>query len=135
MERKFLPLEESDYEKICEFWDFWNFAHIPRNCLPNNGLGGLKIVDDQGIIICAGFLYETNSGIAWLDFIVLNPYIKDRKVRYDAQIELISLLTVEAEEKGFSAVFSSVTNKHLIKKYVEIGYTTTPNATELIIKL
>lgn len=135
MNLNFSQLEEQDYETICEFWNFWNFSPIPRNCLPNNGLGGLKMTDDQGTIICAGFLFETNSGIAWIDFIVANPSIKDKKVRYDAQIELISLLTVEAEEKGFSAVFASISNPHLIKKYVEVGYTPTPNTTELIIKL
>ena len=101
MELNFLPLEENDYETLCIFWNFWNFTIPPKNCLPNNGTGGIKIVDANNTIICAGFLYETNSGIAWLEFIVLNPFIKDKKMRYNAQIELISLLTVEAEEKGY----------------------------------
>jgi hypothetical protein len=134
MELDFLPLQEADYGKLCKFWKWWKFSIPPRNCLPNNGLGGIKIVDKTGEIICAGFLYETNSAIAWLEFIVVNPFIKDKKLRYDAQIQLISLLTVEAEEKGFSAVFASITHKNLIEKYVEVGYTPNPiPSTELVI--
>lgn len=136
MELNFLPLEESDYETLCEYWTWWEFSIPPKNCLPNNGLGGTKIVDENGTIICAGFLYETNSGIAWIEFIVSNPFVKDKKLRYNAQIELITMLTIEAEEKGFRAVFASITNKNLIKKYVEVGYTKNPiSSTELTIAL
>lgn len=126
MELKFLPLQDYDYEVLCDFWDWWKFPAPPKKCLPNNGLGGIKIVNEFNTIICAGFLYETNSGIAWLEFIVSNPYIKDRKIRHEAQILLISMLTIEAEEKGFTAVFASITNKSLIKKYIEVGYTKNP---------
>jgi hypothetical protein len=136
MEMNFLPLQESDYKTLCKFWKWWKFSIPPKNCLPNNGLGGIKIVDNTGAIICAGFLYETNSGIAWLEFIVSNPYIKDKKLRHDAQIQLIALLTVEAEEKGFTAVFASITHKSLIEKYIEIGYTPNPiPSTELVMAL
>jgi hypothetical protein len=136
MELNFLPLEGSDYDILCEYWKWWKFSIPPKDCLPNNGLGGIKIVDDTGAIICAGFLYETNSGIAWLEFIISNPYIKDRTVRSDALIMLISYLTIEADEKGFKAVFASITHKALIKKYVQVGYTKNPiNSTELVIAL
>lgn len=136
MELNFRTLEENDYEILCEFWEFWKFSAPPKECLPNNGLGGIKIIDDNNIIICAGFLYETNSGIAWLEFIVLNPNIRDKKVRKDAQILLISLLTIEAEEKGFSAVFASISHPSLIDKYVEIGYTKkSTSSTELVIAI
>jgi hypothetical protein len=136
MQLSFLPLEDKDYEVLCEYWTWWKFSIPPRNCLPNNGLGGIKIIDENGTIICAGFLYETNSGIAWLEFIVSNPAVKDKKLRHYAQIELISMLTIEAEEKGFSAVFASITNENLIKKYIEVGYTKNPiNSTELTIAL
>lgn len=132
----FLPLQESDYNRLCKFWKWWKFSIPPRECLPNNGLGGIKIVDETGEIICAGFLYETNSKIAWLEFIVSNPFVKDKKIRYDAQIELISFLTVEAEEKGYTAVFASVTHKSLIEKYIKVGYTPNPvNSTELVMAI
>lgn len=126
MELNFAPLEDSDYEILCEFWNFWRFSIPQKNILPNNGTGGIKIIDENGTILCAGFLYETNSGIAWLEFIISNPNIKDKKIRHESQVLLISLLTIEAEEKGFTAVFASITNKNLIEKYVEVGYTKNP---------
>jgi hypothetical protein len=136
MELNFTSIEEQDYEILCEFCKFWKFSIPPKNCLPNNGTGGIKIIDENGTIICAGFLYETNSGIAWLEFIVSNPTIRDKKIRHEAQILLISMLTVIAEEKGFTAVFASITNKNLIEKYVEVGYTKNLiNSSELYIAL
>ncbi|MBP9793951.1 MAG: hypothetical protein KBC56_08135 [Flavobacterium sp.] len=127
-------IQKTDYEKFVDWWKWNRFPIPPSRMLPNNGLGGLKIVSDGGIDICAGFLFETNSGIAWIEFIVANPDIKDKKIRHESQIMLIANLTVEAEEKGFEAVFSSVKNPSLIKKFIEVGYT--PNqTTELMIKI
>lgn len=136
MELIFKPIEPEDYETFCRFWNFWKFPIIPREFLPENGTGGIKICNERNEIICAGFLYQTNSKIAWIEFIVSNPEIKDKKVRHDSQIELISLLVVEAEEKGFKAVFSSVVNPSLINKFFEVGFTKNKgNSTELMIAL
>lgn len=123
MELKFLPLDENDYDVLCEYWKQWNFPAPPKKCLPNNAQGGIKIINDEGVIICAGFLYESNSAVAWIEFIISNPNIKDRELRHRSLVELISFLTVEAEEKGFSAVVSSLNNQSLIEKFVEVGYT------------
>jgi len=123
-----------DYDKFVGWWKWNRFPVPPKQMLPDNGLGGLKITGEDGIDICAGFLYETNSKIAWLEFVVSNPGIKDKKIRHESQIMLIANLTVLAEEKGFEAVFSSVKNPSLIKKFIEVGYT--PNqTTELMIKI
>ena len=131
---KAVEIVEGDYEEFVDWWKRNRFPVPPIQMLPNNGLGGLKIVSDDGIDICAGFLFETNSGIAWLEFVVANPDVRDRSIRYESQIMLIASLTVMAEEKGFEAVFSSVKNPNLIKKFIEVGYT--PNqTTELMIKI
>lgn len=136
METNFSQLEDKDYDILCGFWKAWKFSAPPKNCLPNNGLGGIKIITEEGIIICAGFLYETNSGIAWIEFIVANPEIKDRTTRREALVLLISMLTILAEEKGFSAVFASITNESLIEKYEQVGFTKNPiSSHELTIAL
>ena len=74
-------IEENDYEKFCKWWKFWRWKPIEKVLLPNNGLGGLKITDENGVDVCVGFLYETNSGIAWIEFIISNPEIKDTEIR------------------------------------------------------
>ncbi len=136
MELFFAPLENEDYEILCEYWKFWKFPAPPKKCLPNGGTGGIKLVNEEKEIVCAGFLYETNSGIAWLEFIVSNPNIRDKNIRHDALVQLISFLTIEAEEKGFDVVFTSIINENLIKKYEEVGYTkNTMKSTELSIVL
>lgn len=133
-------IEEKDYEEFCQWWRFWNFPAPPLDSLPQNGLGGLKIVfvDDDGHEdnVCAAYLYETNSAIAWLEFLVSSPEIKDKKIRYESQVDLIRYLTVQAEQKGYKYVFSSLESKSLILKYKEVGYIESKtNHKELIIKL
>jgi hypothetical protein len=103
--------------------------------LPYNGLGGLKITDENGIDICVGFLYETNSGIAWIEFIVSNPEIKNAEIRSQGRKELIRYLTLLAENKGFKVVFSSLANEQLINEFHENGYSVSKDKTkELTIK-
>ena len=135
-----IRLEEKDYEEFCQWWSFWKFQAPPLDSLPNKGLGGLKIifVDDEGQAnnVCAGFLYETDSAIAWLEFIISSPKIKDRKIRYESQVDLIRYLTVQAGQKGYKYVFSSLENKNLISKFKEVGYVESNTShKELIIKL
>lgn len=129
-----------DYDKFCEWWKFWRFPAPPLDFLPNNGLGGLKVsIKSKGtdpIDICAGYLYETNSKVAWLEFIVSNPNIKDKKTRHEAIVYLIRHLTVDAEMKGYEYVFASLKNENLINKYKEVGYQlSSSNTTEVVIKL
>ncbi len=129
-------IEEGDYEKFCEWWAYSRFPAPPKEYLPNHGFGGLKITDENGIDVCAGFLFETNSSLAWLEFIVASPEIRDKEVRKEALTDLIRYLTVHAQQKGFKSVFASLTSKSLIEKYIEVGYTASlPNHTELTIKL
>lgn len=136
MKLKVKLIEEGDYEKFCGWWKWHKFPAPPKDCLPNNALGGLKVTGEDGIDVCVGFLFETNSKIAWLEFIVSNPDIKDKKTRKKALTDLIRYLTVHAQQKGFKAVFASLTSKSLIEKHLEIGYSASlPNHTEVTIKL
>ena len=129
-------IEEGDYSKFCEWWKWNRFPVPPREYLPNNGLGGLKITNENGIDICAGYLYETNSSLAWIEFIVASPEIKDKEVRKEALTDLIRYLTVYAQQKGFKGVFASIKSQSLIDKYIEVGYSASlPVHTELTIKL
>lgn len=129
-------IEEQDYKTLCSWWEFWNFPKPLKDMLPNDGVGGLKLTDDNGIDLIAGFLYETNSGIAWIEYIVSNPNIKDRNVRKQAKQEIVLYLSLLAKEKGFKAIFSSLKDKWLIKSFEENGFTKSKeNTFELSIKL
>ena len=129
-------LVESDYEDLVEYWKYNRFPPPPKEVLPNNAKGGMMVVDEFGNNICAGFLYETNSSLAWCEFIVASPLIKDRKIRKEGQVFLIKSLCDKARKKGYLAVFASIKHDALIERYIEAGFSKDDlKSTELIIKL
>lgn len=124
------PLQEHDYDMLFQWWKWWRWQAPPRECLPNEGLGGIMVYKDS-IPVCAGFLYFTNSKMAWLEFIVSNPEYRD-KDRKEALQLLIHELTGIAQRKGYKAVFASVKNKSLINHYEACGYTVNKDCAELV---
>lgn len=125
-------LEESDYSVLVEWWNWFRFPVPPQDCLPDNGRSGIMVSID-GIDVCAGFLYATNSKLSWIEFVVSNPDYKDKN-RKEAIKQCIYGLTVLAKNNGFTAVFSSVKKEYLIPYYEEVGFIKS-SATELILKL
>lgn len=120
-------LKEKDYDKLCQWWKFWRFGAPERKYLPNDGKGGIMVTNND-IDICCGFLYFTNSKIAWLEFVVSNPDYKE-KDRSDAIIFLINNLVAIAGSKGFEAVFTSVKHPSLIKSFEKSGFIVGSNNT------
>jgi len=139
MELKVARITEYDYPVFCEWWKFFRFPAPHLDFLPNNGLGGLKVYllkeNRETEDICAGYLYETNSKVAWLEFVVSNPNIRDKKIRHEAIVDLIRYLTVDAKNKGYEYVFASLKNENLIEKYKEVGYSESKGHVEMVIKL
>ena len=92
------------------------------------------MVSLNGRYACAGFLYFTNSALAWAEYIVSSPHVRDDR---DIAIQgVISELTELAKAKGAEAIFTSLKNERLIKHYEACGYTKGSNNTcEMILKL
>ena len=114
-------LTEEDYGTIMEWWTRWEWPVLPRHMLPDNGKSGYMVEKDDKLIVC-GFLYLTNSKIAWLEWIVSNPDYreKDRK-------QAIELLIKGAENvcknQGIRYIFSIGRSQHLINTHKQLGYT------------
>ena len=107
------PYTPADYPLISSWWNARSFPPIPPQFLPPTGF----IVGDHA----AGFLYSTDSGIAWMEWITTNP--QSVKIdRDNALNSLIDALTVEAKRLGFSAVFTSVADSGLISRYARHGF-------------
>lgn len=124
----------TDYEILKEWWSFWRFPAPSPLLLPQyeEGLFNGLIVSEEGKDLASGFLYETNSGIAWLEFIVTNPKTTSDE-RNKAILTLLEELSSSANELGFSVIFSSIKNENLINKYIENGFSIgTKGTTELI---
>ena len=67
MELNIRKLHATDYEDLLlSWWKDWGWDAPAKDFLPDNGEGGL-IVFDEEIPVCAGFVYVTNSKVAWVD--------------------------------------------------------------------
>jgi len=132
MNLRYRFLEESDYSMLVEWWKWFRFPVPPQDCLPDNGRSGIMVSID-GIDVCAGFLYATNSKLSWVEFVVSNPQYKNKN-RKEAIKQCVYGLTELARNNGFTAVFSSVKNENLINIYEEIGFVKSASS-ELILKL
>jgi hypothetical protein len=113
-------LQDEDYEKLTKWWDGSGFPAPPKNMLPENGTGGIMIQKSDRDI-CAGFVYFTNSKIAWIEFIVADPTYRESD-RSEAIMLLINTLKILAKDTGYNAIFTSVKNSSLISKYEACGF-------------
>lgn len=133
MELTINRLSESDYDNILTgWWQDWRWTPPAKDFLPDNGTGGM-IVSDGDIPVCAGFIYVTNSKIAWVEFIISNKNYTDREGRRLALRLLIQALTNIAISSGNKYIYTLIKNQSLMKVYEEIGYIKgDSSATEMI---
>ncbi len=79
-----------------------------------------------------GFLYRTDSGLAWMEWITTNP-ASDKMDRDKALNLLIETLINEAKSQGVAAVFTSVEDTGLIDRYGQHGFQVTDkNMTNMV---
>jgi len=62
------PLTYEDYdETLVGWWAAWGWTAPARDFLPNDGEGGLMVLDGD-VPVCAGYMYATNSRVATTHF-------------------------------------------------------------------
>lgn len=133
MELTVRTLEKSDYQDILVgWWNDWGWTPPAIDFLPQEGTGGLMVMDGEEPV-CAGFMYATNSAVAWVDWIISSKTYRGRVKRKEAIQLLILTLTEIAKESGFKYVYALLKNRSLIEAYMEIGYVKgDESATEMI---
>jgi hypothetical protein len=135
MELTIRQLNENDYQDILvNWWESWGWSAPEKDFLPDNGQGGY-IVYDQEIPICAGFIYVTNSRVAWVDWIISNKDYREKEKRREAIKKLIDSLTNISKMSGSKYAYALIKNKSLIKTYEDLGYTRGDSYTSEMIKL
>ena len=135
MELYIRELNESDYDNILvAWWKQWGWEPPQRDFLPDNGKGGI-IVYDQDTPICAGFMYITNSKVAWVDWIISNKEYTKKPHRKDAIKLLVSTLTGICKNTGSKYVYALIKSRHLIETYEQLGYVKGDRYTSEMIKL
>ena len=116
------PLQEGDYENILyQWWKDWRWSPPSKEFLPDNGMGGFMVYDD-GVPVCAGFMYLTNSKAVWCDWIISNFKYKNRQGRKEAIELLISTIANLAKELDNKFVYALIKNKPLIDTYKKVGF-------------
>ena len=116
----FRPLNEEDYEIACGWWDFWFKRSLPKGFLPDDGKSGFMIEKDNQPIAC-GFLYVTNSKVAFLGWVVSNPEYR-QKDRKKIIKKLISNIEEVCVNMGYFYMFTVCSNKHLISMHEDLDW-------------
>ena len=113
-------LKKSDWDILVSWWEWWKWPVMPKEFLPENGTGGIMI-EKNNIPIIAGFLYETNSEVAILEWVISNPKYKGKD-----RMQAIELLITEVEKRtkelGYKYMFSIGRNKHLVSIHEKLGW-------------
>jgi hypothetical protein len=108
--RQYAP---QDYGLIKSWWEARSFPAIAPTFLPKTGF----IVENHAV----GFLYRTDSALAWMEWITTNP--ESDKIERDKALNLlIETLFTEAKRLGHSVLFTSVQDAGLIERYQRHGF-------------
>lgn len=121
MELQIRTLKESDWETMQFWWKAWGWPEVTKELMPLEGLGGL-MVEKDGVAIASGFLYLTNSKVAWTEWIVSDPEYRQED-RAKALTMLVSGLEEIAISAGYKIILSVGRNKGLLNIHKELGYT------------
>lgn len=133
MELTIRQLNENDYQDILVcWWKDWGWIAPEKDFLPDDGKGGY-IVYDGDIPVCAGFIYVTNSRVAWVDWIISNKEYREK--RREAITMLIDALTNLSKMSGSKYAYALIKNDSLIKTYESLGYIKGDSYTSEMIKI
>lgn len=126
------PMVPEDYDThIVPMWKGWSDVAPIKDFLPNDGEGGY-IVMDEDTPVCAGYVYVTNSKVAWAEWFVTNVNYTDREKRKIGISLLLDTITNLCVECGYKYIFAVVSNPSLMKTYEMNGFKKGSEGVEMI---
>jgi hypothetical protein len=129
------PLNENDYDTILvQWWRNWGWEPVEKDFLPDDGKGGLMVLDGDEPI-CAGFIYTTNSKVAWVDWIISSDTYRKKPERGEAIKLLVETLTNICRNTGHKYSYALIKHSNLVETYEELGYVKGENYIGEMIKL
>lgn len=113
-------IELEKHFKILKEWWLERGAEVPfKEFFPKTGF---IISGDNGVRICAGFLFKTDGNIAIINHIVSNPLPMEKKVRDQAMDLIIEALVSEAMSCDFKLVTAASNVEKLNERYEKHGF-------------
>jgi hypothetical protein len=130
------PLTHEDYDNILKgWWKDWGWEAPSRDFLPQDGAGGI-LVSDGEVPVCAGFLYNTNSKVALVEFIISNKEYRLKPNRGESIKKLIDSLISVAKNINKKYIFANNNNPSLVNHFIDKGFNVgAKNQTELVINI
>lgn len=101
------------YSEIRSWWGNHAWVPVAEEFLPKNGF----VVESGDLMICAGFLYSTDSAFAWLEFVIGNPHISHEERGLGLDL-LISGAQAKSKELGFKIVLMSTQSQRLLDRLI-----------------
>lgn len=109
---------KEDFEEFKRWWEFWRWKdRVDPQILSDIGF----VIEKDGLNICAGWLYTTNSLIASIEFIVANPFAPKEDVDEGLDF-LLECLSQRALKEGKRLVMTTINNPSLAKRLEKLGY-------------
>jgi len=114
-------LTDKDWDTLVSWWDNWPKWKAPtKDFLPENGKGGL-IVEINDTPVVAGFIYLTNSKLAFINDIIYDKN-KDEKLLHNSLDLLIVAFEQTLKELGFKTIVIINTDEMLNNSYKALGW-------------
>ena len=125
-------LTEADYPQLVEWWKWHRFPPPAQEMLPDNGTCGIML-SKNGVNVCVGFVYFTNSKMCWIEFIVSNPNYRESDRKESIKV-LINSLSELANQHGFKVAYTNLKNTSLVNHFADCGYVAGSKETTEMIK-
>ena len=106
-------LTEDDYSLLESWWKGWGWPVVGKNILPDEGTGGI-MVENENKPLAAGFIYWSNSGLCWFDWVISDPE-GNKRIRPLAVKYLIQTAEQMVKDAGKSCIMSISRSTSLLK--------------------
>ncbi len=113
-------LTEDDYALLSSWWKGWGWPVVGKNILPDEGKGGI-MVENENKPLAAGFIYWSNSGLCWFDWVISDPE-GNKRIRPLAVKHLIQTAEQMVKDAGKSCIMSISRSSSLLKIHKKLGW-------------
>ena len=115
------PVMVEDRDILINWWESYDHMLVPnQELLPENGQSGL-VIEKEGRIMAAAFVYLTNSDMGYIDFMVSDPNYKGRD-RFEMITMLIEACSELAIELGCRIIWAMTTYDGVIKRCKKLDH-------------